>query len=524
MTTSVGFATHGDTLKLLFAAFGMLPRKEALGDGMEEKDKKTLQKLLSRLSSEEGSLVESYKKAIASFVQLLAKYLPTEGHVDALIAMLQELDRMYGEMIREEGTYLGRHDSVRYFISVKAIPAFVMTLNRIILRFGPDEVKGIGATDAFWYLPTWEPSGRLTMPLEKVLRWTYASCDTSQKQFHCPGKLSDPVEPARQQNLENAINWTRGKTLPSVPALLINFTESFSALSEFGRPVKGELQKTILTTMVYARVGTFVAELIRNTYDEAFLKEVCLQIQQTTALLQDEVQEFRKEVMPAVVRQNSKQRADVVWFVACEDHERFVLDKLEQVRHVLLQLRNDHGAYEPVSPETLDVLRNKYGNFAVHFHADRLSRWQKFTPPPGLYKLVDIGMNLKSEPDITLAQIDAFEEQVVESKLEDTLCWFPPWLRGVYNYRREDFAAAFPHYETAFERAKYRAGQHQYKLVNQFVELAAKNDKAIPFKKGVEWATYIGLQIRWLRDKEATQENLDFTRYIMKRANYAHQL
>lgn len=51
-----------------------------------------------------------------------------------------------------------------------------------------------------------------------------------------------------------------------------------------------------------------------------------------------------------------------------------------------------------------------------------------------------------------------------------------PWLRGVYHYRREEFEAAMPHFQAAFENAKYRAGKNQYKLVNQYVEVAAKND------------------------------------------------
>jgi hypothetical protein len=104
------------------------------------------------------------------------------------------------------------------------------------------------------------------------------------------------------------------------------------------------------------------------------------------------------------------------------------------------------------------------------------------------------------------------------------LCWLVPWLRGIYHYRREQFETAYPYYETAFELAKYRAGRFQYDLVNQFVELAAKNFKDNAFDKAIDWALYIGLEIRWLRDREPTQKNRDFVRAMMERANYAHQL
>ena len=95
-----------------------------------------------------------------------------------------------------------------------------------------------------------------------------------------------------------------------------------------------------------------------------------------------------------------------------------------------------------------------------------------------------------------------------------------PWLRAVYYYRREDFEAAMSEYQVAFDAAKYRAGRLQYHLVNQYVEVAAKNDKMRCFRKGIEWAQYLGVQIRWLRDDEPTEEKLDFVYGMLKMARY----
>ncbi len=53
-----------------------------------------------------------------------------------------------------------------------------------------------------------------------------------------------------------------------------------------------------------------------------------------------------------------------------------------------------------------------------------------------------------------------------------------------------------PHFQAAFENAKYRAGKNQYKLVNQYVEVAAKNDDRRGFKKGIEWAQYLDIMDR----------------------------
>jgi hypothetical protein len=283
------------------------------------------------------------------------------------------------------------------------------------------------------------------------------------------------------------------------------------------------MQTSILTSLVYARVATFIAQQIQDAYGTAYLEDVCRQIRQMTKFLQEEVQEFKGQVVPIVARQRSNERARLVWFDACTDHQYFVRDKLTKVQEKLLELHTERPC-QPFRPEVLDALVSKFGNFAVHVNTDRLRRQATFTPPTGFQEMLFSGFDIKGQSETTLEQIDEFEQRLANWKLQDTLCWLPPWLRGVYHYRRKDFAAAFPHYEVAFEQAKYRAGGYQYKLVNQFVELAAKNDKTIPFKKGVDWATYIGLEIRWLRDKEPTQENLDFARYMMKVANYAHQL
>ena len=95
-----------------------------------------------------------------------------------------------------------------------------------------------------------------------------------------------------------------------------------------------------------------------------------------------------------------------------------------------------------------------------------------------------------------------------------------PWLRAVFCYRAEKYDEAFGYFKKAFSNAQYRAGTNQYKLVNQYVEVSAKLDKWQQFKKGVEWATYLGIKVRWIRDEEQIQENLRNAYNILKVANY----
>ena len=96
------------------------------------------------------------------------------------------------------------------------------------------------------------------------------------------------------------------------------------------------------------------------------------------------------------------------------------------------------------------------------------------------------------------------------------------WIDGACAYRAGQFAEAMHSFELAFTQAKYRAGKNQYKLVNQYLEACAKNNRKGKFKKGLEWSNYLGIQVRWLRDQEQTEENIDFAFYILQKAVYPH--
>lgn len=82
------------------------------------------------------------------------------------------------------------------------------------------------------------------------------------------------------------------------------------------------------------------------------------------------------------------------------------------------------------------------------------------------------------------------------------------------------FFEAMRYFKAAFTQAKYWAGENQNKLVNQYLEACAKNNRKGKFKKSLEWANYLGIQVRWLRDQEQTEENIAFVSYILQKALY----
>ena len=129
------------------------------------------------------------------------------------------------------------------------------------------------------------------------------------------------------------------------------------------------------------------------------------------------------------------------------------------------------------------------------------------------------GLALKASTT-TEDEIDRYELELKASDVGALLPWMVLWVRAVYLYRREDYKGAFEFFHSAFEQAKYCAGRNQYSLVNQYVEVSAKNNRWREFKKGVEWAQYLGLEIRFLRSNEPTEENLRGVFELMKKARY----
>ncbi len=523
MSRDTCFATQGELVKLAYDAFGVLPRKEASHDDIDETQKKAIQKQLARLAKEEGGLLSNFEQMIQTLSSILTAYLPSIQVMSAIGDPLDDLLEAYSRLVREEGTYLSKAETLRYFISTKAVPLLVVSLNQSLLKHRLADLALETPEDTFWYLPTVAEDGCLVLPLEKVMRWAYARCDLSQTQFHYPGKNAQSNNNSLQQNLDNAIKWTRGARLPALPALFKNFEESFAALAQGGREIPKELQASILVALMVARVSSYLAREITGAYDHRYLADVCQQFREYALWIADDVNEFKAELAPVMQRQESPESALSVWLNACSHYWAFFDSKLAAVAETVQRLQNARpGA--PIRDDVLAALKSKYGLFAVCSLLDGIQRQSAFLPPHGFAELLHHGFELKNNTLTRLDQIDDYSAQVAAYGLNEQLCWMVPWLRGVYHYRKEEFAAAMPYFQTAFENAKYRAGKNQYKLVNQYIEVAAKNDDRRGFKKGIEWAQYLGIKVRWLRDDEPTEDKLDYVCNMLKIARYDHQM
>ncbi len=234
MKSDISFVKHGELVNFLYQSLGILPRKKAKTDNLTEEEKKALQKKLSRLIKEQGNLPENFIAAIQTLLETMKNYVSEPRMMDAFEDLIFTVNKAYSDLVRLEGTYLDRKESLRYFISVKAIFQIVISINRSLLRYRLNEVVFNLPTEPNWYLPSVNNEGKMTLPLEKVMRWAYQICDTSQTQFHYPGKNAQSEDSDLQNNLDNAINWIYGVSLPALPALLKNFDDSFIAIAYSG--------------------------------------------------------------------------------------------------------------------------------------------------------------------------------------------------------------------------------------------------------------------------------------------------
>lgn len=523
MSSKVCFATQGELIRLAFDAFGVLPRKEADRDEFDEAAKKNIQKQLERLAKEEGHLASNFGEAVRLLGGMLMDYLPSTRMVQAIGDPLSDLHYGYNQVVRTEGTYLNKAQTLRYFISIKAVPLLVISLNQSLLRHKIADFQLETPEDEFWYLPSITSAGEMTMPLAKVMRWAYARCGISQTQFHYPGKNAASDDYALQHNLDNAINWIRNPSPPALSALIKNFTTSFKTHAQCGREIPPPVQASVLTSLVLARVTSHIAELIAQAYGVEYLEDVCNQFRDYSQWIAEDVNEFKTELQPVMQRQASPEMAWVTWQHACGDFWGSFDAKVDHVADTLRQIESANVG-TPIPDEIIAALTIEYGRFAVCTRMDLYERTLLLSPPEGFFDMLNQGFTLKHDPCTRWSTIEEYAERINSLGLENHLCWIAPWLRAVYHYRKGEFVAALDHYQVAFEYAKYRAGKYQYDLVNQFIEVAAKNDSRRRFKKGIEWAQYLDIKVRWLRNDEPTEENLNYVYGMLKIARYDHQL
>ena len=520
------FLTQGELIKFVFNAAGLLPTKHKEKDDFDGAKKKTIQKALGRLASEDGKLGERFNDMTKLLSGELWESVQQGRVILAMGDVLFDLFEVYNGVIRDEGTYLEKSETVRWIVQQHLVPRLVISVNKHLLGYNIAADKLLAPQDPYWFLPSID-SGKTTWPLEKVMRWAYALCNCSHTHFHYPGKNPGKNDPSLQQNLESAANWLAGKGVPSLTVLLRNFDKSFEALGacevfEHRRQIPELIKQSIKVALLIARISTYVCKEIEQHFSTAFLTELIAQYCRYSDWITEDTDAIRHFVADCE-RKNDvpSEYSDVLWRDASDRYWGWVSEKAMHAAYALNEIlaQNENGV---VPEKVAQSLAETYGKFIIFGEIEGLNRQKLISAPIGFGEQIFVGFDLKKNPELTETQIDHYEQALKTSDVERVLPWMVPWLRAVLFYRREEFESAYPWFQLAFEQAKYCAGSHQYKLVNQYVEVCAKTDRWKDFKKGIDWAQYLNIEIRWLRQDEPTDERLDYVFWMLKRANYPH--
>ena len=523
--TNYSFPSLGRTIRFAVDVLGVLPRKRSDNDGLDETDKKRIQKKLLRLANEEGRLEDNIDEIVAELSEILGRALNNDEIRFAICETLWDIYEDYNTTIKSDGTYLSERETIEWFCISLAIPRLAFSVPKHMLRANLAGRGLIYPSDKDWYLPS-IADGRITWPLAKTMHWIYQTFDVRQERFHYPnrGTANEDVHNKQRQNLENAREWTKGNNTPSWSGLRWNFSYAFDGLAACQaesdrRDLPAALRENLYYILFIARFSTDLCKRIERSHGLVFLEQCIAKYQQHRQWLTGEVETHRL-IVEEVIEETKDAGVphDVIWCRLSDEHWRLLADRMTKCGERMRELLMRGGQMHDVRGAEGELI-HQFREYPVRFCLSFLDEQTQNEIPDGFVEAFNRALELKSS-ETTEPEVDEYEADLKQRDLEKRLMWIPPWLRAVIRYKNEDYEGAFQFAEIAFNYAKYSAGREQYNLVNLYVELAAKNRDKKRFKKGVEWARFIGLKIRWLRDAEPTDENLDLAFEMLGKAQY----
>lgn len=506
----VGYPTQGEVIRFLFNAAGVLPEKRDQVP-LDAKRRAAIRKVLERLATEEGELEENFDEMARQLADLAGAYLELEPVRQAAEEVVGAVLQAYRDCVRQRGTYLSKAATLRWVVREIWLPAVAHAIALAVTRYNLRPLAAWLPPDADWFLPR-SQDGVTTTPLATVMRWIYDSEGVSQTQFHYPDRPADEHDAALRQALDNAQHWSGGSHLPSAPALRWTFERA--AARPGAAPPEPMTVAGRQIALFLARCATFLATALESAFGAEFLRETRDLFAHRLALALRDAMSIERHIADLAERSGVPALAFDLRSHAIDVAEHDLADRKRRMAAELARL--GPGSWADVA--LLERFAQAHGDYAV---LDLVPRERLHDVPPHFEDGLREGRGLwKQREPLALVDIDRYERRLADTGVDRLLPWIVPWLRFLVFYRSEDFEAAWPWVERAYELARYRAGADQYPIVNHYIEMTAKRRDRVAFRKGINWARYIELDVRWLREREPTPENLDFAMEILARARY----
>ena len=503
---SAGFPTLGEVVKYSFKATGIIPSKYQHAHSLSDKEKKNYQKALERLAAEEGDINKSFQALGDAFIQILSASIQNRKALQVLAHIIADLVEVYSNVIIYNGTYLDKKNSLRWVLSTHFIPRLVISLHKHPARTNLASEALISPTEPYWFLPTIDDNS-VTWPLGKAMTWVYQLSGVNQTQFHYPGKKTDSNENLKANQLENAQNWVTGKHIPSWEGLQRNFIQALEAYSHLA-----EQKESILLTLFVARVATVISQDIDELYGRDYLNELLAQFKRHTDWLKGPME---------TLAHHPQIPSEMLDSIHANYTERFWLERVDimayATRHSQTVIME---APRNLSAEQQAWFLSYYGEDVVGPIFDIFDRQQQQRKhiPEGFIECLAEFLELK-KTNCEPSEVDRFIAKLESYQLSSVCAWMVPWLRAETLFHANDWPGIYRELSIAFDAAKYAAGQNQRPLLNHYLEACAKNNKWREFKKGVAWAQYLGIKVRFLGQNEPSDDNMRYVFDLMQRSS-----
>ncbi|MFM2482820.1 hypothetical protein [Celerinatantimonas sp. YJH-8] len=501
------FPTLGELMNAFVKASGLMARKNSKSKVFDESQKKAMQMKLKRLADETSKLDDQLEDVKTILAELLYEVIPEPRFIYAIIASIDDVLVQYKDLIRNEGTYSHYLDSIRWMIYSRGIERIITSIVKNGLSYNLLKINLIFPSDIDWWLPTFEGE-KIDWPIKKAWQWIYDYVGLSQRQFH----LSSKPNFKEERNLENAQRWVTDKQFPSTNAMIDCLDDALIEINTKNSISNSEIISFKIIIFL-SRVSTYAFKLLNDTYGYIFSECISRCLLEQFSTLKEEIGYIFLACGSINYNYKDIVKRDALIFdyvsFYWSERSRKLLESIrlydDKIKEVFKGKKEVKHAFDSSNISKHIPLFEI--NALIRNHEDRFN----FKPSMIYVKLLLEGLKLKRKPK-SIDEIIKYENNVNLNGFKNVLAWVVQWSYANYFYNKNDYNKSYFYYKKAFYLSKYSVGHDQYLLVNQYIEICAKNKKYREFKKGLAWAKYLNIPIRWLRnmDNPESEENVKF--------------